>query len=152
MRIQDHLVPGRIVLLKAKAKAQALGELVCLLADDAPGIEREELSRAVLQRESLMSTGIGQGLGVPHVRMAGLRQVMMAIGVSREGIEDYGSLDGKAVRIILLIGAPAGQHEEYIRLLALVTEVLKSAELREAILAAKSPQDVYSLLTGGGPS
>ncbi|MGB2823565.1 MAG: PTS sugar transporter subunit IIA [Phycisphaerae bacterium] len=147
MRIRDHLTAGRVVLLESEGKAQALDRLVRLLADATPGVERGELARAVMRRESLMSTGIGQGLAVPHVRMAGFREVTMAVGVSRKGIVDYESLDGEPVRIILLIGAPAGQHEAYIRLLALVTETLKDAKLREAILASRTPEGIYSLLT-----
>jgi len=147
MRIRDHLTAGRIVLLEPRKKAQALDRLVRLLADATPDVEREELSRAVMRRESLMSTGIGQGLAVPHVRMAGFREVAMAIGVSRKGIEDYESLDGRPVHIVLLIGAPAGQHEAYIRLLAVVTETLKDEKLRETILAAETPEEIYSLLT-----
>ncbi len=147
MRIRDHLSPGRIVLLQSGRKAQALDELVRLLADATPGVSREELSRAVMRRESLMSTGIGQGLAFPHVRMAGFGEVAMAIGVSRKGIGDYESLDGQPVHIVLLIGAPAGQHEAYIRLLAVVTEALKDVKLREAILAAETPGEIYSRLT-----
>ncbi|HUT56601.1 MAG TPA: PTS sugar transporter subunit IIA [Phycisphaerae bacterium] len=148
MKLSEYLTPDRVAILSGRTKAEALSEMVGLVAAAGPGVDRESLEAAVRHRESLMSTGIGHGLAIPHVRMAGLKRAYMAVGVSREGIADYDSLDGKPVRIIVLIAAPQGQHELYIRLLAQVTENLKDPAPRAAIVAGEDPSRIYELLLG----
>lgn len=148
MKLSEYLTPQRVTILNASTKADALGELVAVLADTNIGVGRKELEEAVWQREEMMSTGIGHGLGIPHVRMLGLTATAMAVGVSRTGIADYASLDNQPVHILVLIAAPQGQHETYIRLLAEATEVLKHDDLRQAIVKAGDPEEVYRILTG----
>ena len=134
--------------LAGSTKAEVLDELVIVLADSDQSIDREQLSAAVWKREEMMSTGIGHTVAIPHVRMAGVTAAAMAVGVSHRGIADYKSLDGKLVHIIVLIVAPAGQHDTYIRLLAQAADVLRHEDLRQAMIEAKDPAKVYSILTG----
>jgi PTS system nitrogen regulatory IIA component len=148
MNLSGYLSPQRVAILSAKTKEQAMDEMAGLLASDDIGVSRKELLDAMRHREGLMSTGIGHELGIPHVRMAGLKRAYMAVGVSPTGIQDYESLDGKPVRIIVLIAAPQGQHEVYIRLLAGVTERLKDVAVRQAIADAEDPAQVYASLVG----
>jgi len=149
MNVGDYLTPERVVILSATTKERALDQLIERLAESGVGVGREDLSMAVWRRESLMSTGVGQGLAVPHVRMAGVSRTAMAVGVSRRGIADYESLDGAPVHIIVLIVAVQGDHEGYIRLLASTTDVLKQEKLREAVVEAEKPEDIYRILTDG---
>jgi len=149
MKLADYLTPSRVVSLKGSSKTEALGELVTVLAE-ANGVSAAELSRAVMQREDMMSTGVGNGLAIPHVRMSGLKAASIAVGVSRNGIADYESLDDEPVRIIVLIAAPQGQHDTYIRLLASVAEALKKKQLRQAIVDSDDPGEVHRILTEGG--
>jgi len=151
MEISEYLTPQRITILDGATKASALAELAGLLAGGDLGVTQQQLERAIWQREEMMSTGIGHGLGIPHVRMRELKTIAMAVGVSQGGIRDYPSLDEKPVYIIVLIAAPEGQHEAYIRLLAEATEVLKHDELRQAVVQAENPQQVYDILTGAKP-
>jgi len=147
MNLAEFLDPERVLLLTASAKSEALDELVQALARAGLGVSAEELGAAVRKRERLMSTGIGFGIAVPHVRLEGVRRPMMAVGVSRQGLRDYQSLDDEPVRIVVLIAVPAGDHEGYIRLLAETVAVLKQPERRRAILAAESPEQIHRLLT-----
>jgi PTS system nitrogen regulatory IIA component len=147
MNVEEYLTPERVILLSGATKAQALGQLIERLAQTGIGVDREELAKAVWKRESLMSTGVGQGIAVPHVRMPGLSRTAMAVGVSRRGIADYESLDGQPVHIVVLIVAVQGDHEGYIRLLASTTDVLKKQDLREAVVDAGKPEDIYGILT-----
>jgi len=149
MRISDYLMLEHVVILTAATKAEALDELVSAADDFSENISQEELARAVWEREKMMSTGIGQGLGIPHVRLPGLSDAAMAVGVSRNGIADYESLDNKPVHIIVLIAAPQGKHEIYIRLLAKVANVLKQDDIRKAISETDDAAEVYRILTEG---
>ena len=150
MKISDYLAPERVVFLKSTTKADALEELIQVAKDFSENITLEELRKAVWEREEMMSTGIGQGIGIPHVRLPGLEKITMAVGISREGIADYESLDNKPVHVIVLIAVPQGQHELYIRLLAEIVGILKREDLRRAIIEAKDASEAYRLLTQMG--
>ncbi|MCD6378575.1 MAG: PTS sugar transporter subunit IIA [Planctomycetes bacterium] len=150
MKISDYLAPERVIFLKSTTKADALEELIQAAKNFSENITLEELRKAVWEREEMMSTGIGQGIGIPHVRLPGLEKITMAVGISREGIADYESLDNKPVHIIVLIAVPQGQHELYIRLLAEIVGILKREDLRRAIIEAKDASEAYRLLTQMG--
>jgi len=150
MKISDYLAPERVIFLKSTTKADALEELIQAAKNFSENITLEELRKAVWEREEMMSTGIGQGIGIPHVRLPGLEKITMAVGISREGIADYESLDNKPVHVIVLIAVPQGQHELYIRLLAEIVGILKREDLRRAIIEAKDASEAYRLLTQMG--
>ena len=150
MELADYLTPAHIVILKGKTKAQALEELAGVLARDETNLTQQQFLEAIWDREKLMSTGIGNGIAIPHVRMAGLIGPSITVGVSRDGITDYESLDPEPICILILIAAPQGQHEVYIQLLAKVAQALKHQQLRQAIIKADNPQQVYDVLLGAG--
>ena len=149
MELSTYLSPDRVILLEAATKREALGELASVLARAEGAIEQGTLEEAILKREDLMSTGIGNGLAIPHVRMPEISTAMMTVGVSHGGIDDYESLDNEPVRIVILIAAPQGQHETYIRLLAKAADVLKQPELRDAIVDSDDCEEMYRILTEG---
>ena len=148
MDLKRYLAPECVVLLAEEAKDPALRTLCDVLAAHEAELKAPVLFEAVCSRERLMSTGIGNGLAIPHVRLKGLSGACMAIGISREGLKDYQSLDAQPIRLVVLIAAPQGEHETYIRLLARVTDVLRVASLREAILEAPDAAAAYRILTG----
>lgn len=106
-----------------------------------------EISEAIFLRENLMSTGIGLGIAVPHIRSSKIKNITMILGVSRKPITDYVSIDGKPVHIIAMIIAKSDQHAEHIRLLADITTALKSQETRVELLNAKTNTDIYNIIT-----
>ena len=146
--LTQYLTPDRVTVLTGTNKADALQELMDVLVA-SNGIKADELAREVWKREELMSTGIGNGLAIPHVRLAGIKHASIAVGVSPEGLADYESLDKKPVHIVVLIVAAAGEHETYIRLLAKVADVLKEEDFRQAVVAANDPAEIHRILTEG---
>ncbi len=146
--LAEFLTLDCVTRLTGVNKADVLDELVTLLAAAEAKIDRDELAREIDRREAMMSTGIGHKLAIPHVRMGGLKKAIVAVGVSSEGISDYESLDGLPVHIIVMIVAPTGEHEMYIRLLAKVSDVLKDTELREAVIAAEETETIHRILLG----
>ena len=138
----------RVRMIDAVTKAKALGELIECLGQAPQVKDRDELDHAVFQREGLMSTGIGLGVAVPHVRLASVTDLVMAAGLSKPGIADYESLDGRPVHIIFMIAARYDQHATYIRLLSNISRRVKDDALRERLLSAKDAQDFYNALVG----
>jgi len=146
-----YLTTERVTILRSTTKAEALAELVKVLVASNGGVAAEDVLREIWTREELMSTGIGNGLAIPHVRMAGVSSAAMAVGVSAAGLADYESLDKQPVHIVVLIVAAQGEHETYIRLLAKVAEALKEEDLRAAVTTADDPAEIHRILTEGKP-
>jgi PTS system nitrogen regulatory IIA component len=144
--IRDVLDPERVVIMDEGSKEPALRLMIEVLARSPRIHDRTGLARAIFEREQLMSTGIGFGVAVPHVRMASVTDLVMALGASRQDITDYESLDGKPVRIICMVAAGQDQHAEYLRALAAVSARLKDPEIREGVLTAESERRIFELL------
>ena len=124
--------------------------MIGVLADSPEIRDKDELARAVFRREELMSTGIGLGLAVPHVRLASVRSMVMAVGVVPGGLADYPSLDDKPVRLVFLIAAPEGRHADYLRLLAAISSRAKA--LNGALLKCPDARTFYDTLVGPEPT
>ncbi len=148
LAIREVLAPSRVVLLDCNTKAEALQKLIELIAEAPQVQDKGELAREVERREGLMSTGIGSGIAVPHVRLDSVEDIVMAVGVSKQDIKDYESLDGRPVRIILLVAAGRNQHAQYLKTLASVSSRLKDEDFRNAVLEADDPERIYDLLIG----
>jgi len=142
------LTPKRCVILNKATKAETLSEMIGVLAAAPQISNKDELAAAISSREQLMSTGIGLGIGLPHVRLASVSDIVMAFGVSRKPIIDYESLDGRPVHIIAMIAAGQNQHAEHIRLLSHISARLKDPETRQALINAQDADEIYRILTG----
>lgn len=143
----DQLLPAsQIRLLAGKTKEQALAELVDAIVPLLRGCTRERLAKAIAYRETLMSTGIGLGIAIPHTRLSGVDPLTMVLGVHAAGLVDYESLDGEPVHIICMIVAERDQHHLHLRALAEVSRRLKNLDLREALCQADDAEQVRTLL------
>ena len=112
----------------------------------APEVEdREAFLQAIIDRESILSTGIGLGIAVPHAKISSVQTLIAALGKTKRGI-NYGALDDQPVHIVVMIGANDAQQADYIRALARVTLLLKNEKIREAIVAAESTDKIYETL------
>lgn len=145
--LRDILPVDRVLVLDAATKREALDALIDRLAAAPQVRNREDLAREVYRRERLMSTGIGRGIAVPHVRLTSVEDIVMAAGVSKRDIVDYESLDGRPVRIILMVAANRDQHAEYLKTLASLCALLREDSFREQILSSQDPAQVHALLT-----
>ncbi|MFA7369230.1 MAG: PTS sugar transporter subunit IIA [Kiritimatiellales bacterium] len=145
------LSPERVVFFDANQKTAALKTL-CAVLGTSPLIHNEaELDEAVFRREELMSTGIGSGVGVPHVRLDSVDDLIMALGIARKPLDDYTSLDEIPVQIVCMVAAGSTQHPQYIRALSAISSRLKDETVRKAMIEAKDAVSVFRIFTGGEP-
>ena len=145
MDIPRMMAADRVVMsLASRSKRDALGELAEVSTKSGAVADVAALKNAILEREEIMSTGIGLGIAIPHAKIQAVREFVLAVGLSRSGI-DYDSLDGLPVKIIIMIAAPEGQQNTYLRILAKVTHVLREDATRAKILAAATPQEIVEL-------
>ncbi len=142
----DLLTQDRIVILETADKKTVLTKLVDLLAESPLVHQRDELLNGIFAREELMSTGIGFGVGVPHVRIDSVSDLVMAVAVCKQPISGYSSLDGKPVHIVCMLAARSDQHAKYIRTLSAVSSHLKDADARKKIIDSDDPAFIYSQL------
>jgi len=146
MGIADVLTPERVLLMESVSKAGVLEALVGALAKAPQVHDKAELLREVNERERLMSTGIGFGIGVPHVRLSSIDDLVLAVAVTKTPITDYESLDERPVRIICMVAARDDQHAQYLKMLARISMVLKSEQVRTAMLDAKKTEEIHEIL------
>ena len=129
------------------SKREALDTLIDAVADHNHIADKELFKLALYHREAVMSTGIGGGVAIPHVRFEGVPAPAVALGISREGI-DYGALDNAPVHIIVLIAMPVGMEKEYLDLLAQVMLYLRAPHVRDALLKCETRDQVAGILLG----
>lgn len=146
IQIKNILSPSRVIFINQATKNDALTELAANLGQ-APQVKFErELQSEILKREELMSTAIGRGIAIPHVRLSSVTDLVMSVGICNPPIADFQPLDGLPVNILIMIAAAYNQHSYYLQTLSYLSGKLKNNELRASILAAKTEQDVYKLL------
>ena len=142
------LTRERVVFLEGTEKENALKTLCAVLATSPVIPDEEELSAAIFRREELMSTGIGFGIGVPHVRLEGVNDLVMALGIAREPLADYASLDEVPVQIVCMVAAGSTQHPQYIRALSAISSRLKDESVRNALITANDAGSAFKLFVG----
>jgi PTS system nitrogen regulatory IIA component len=115
---------------------------------DAPQVKnRQELTEEILRREELMSTAIGRGIAIPHVRLASVTDLVVSVGISKTDIVDFQPLDDEPVRLLFMIAAAYNQHAYYLQTLSFFSARLKNKDLRSSLLASQTEAEAYGLLT-----
>jgi fructose-specific phosphotransferase system IIA component len=133
--------------LKARDKESCIKELVQLL-EAGHGINTKgEILSKVLQRESMMSTGIGNGVAIPHGKTRQLDRLIAACGVARAGI-DFDSMDGDPANLFILLVSPENLRGPHVKALANVSRLLKEEAVRSDLLKCGSPREFLEVLHG----
>jgi mannitol/fructose-specific phosphotransferase system IIA component (Ntr-type) len=148
LRLSTLLARERVkVPLESVDKREVLSELVDLAVRSHPKLaaKRDSLRRAILERESVLSTGIGNGIAVPHAKHEELDALVMVAGVSREPIE-YGALDGAPVRLFFVMLGPDDASDTQVRVLSRIGRVMNGEALREELIAATDAERFLSIL------
>lgn len=146
MKIMDFLNKKAIsVNLKSTDKEGVIRELVELLSKAAEIKNKEELIKAVLSREALGSTGIGQSVGIPHAKSQNVKELIAAFGLSKNGV-DFDSLDGEPVYIFFLLLAPEESAGPHLKALARISRMLKDKFFRDLLRKAKDENDILRII------
>ncbi|MBI4161457.1 MAG: PTS sugar transporter subunit IIA [Acidobacteria bacterium] len=146
MRLTDFLSAALVDTdLRGRDKTDCLRRMLEMLgraraiADPEAGLER------ILERERMMSTGIGDGLAIPHAKAEGMKRNRVAFARVPRGVE-FGARDGKPVRLIFLLVGPPDSAAVHVKILAEVARLVGRPEVREGLLAAETPAAVIQLL------
>lgn len=147
MKLSQLLRKDRIILdLQAQTKDEAIDELSRLLVTSEEVKDPGEFLKSIGVREKLESTGIGNGIGIPHGVTDAVGNVMCAMGISKMGI-DYGALDGKPVHLIFLLGIPKNEARAYLTILAHICRLFRDRGLRQQIIDLTSIDEVLGIVS-----
>ena len=146
MKITE-LLDKRLILsdMTSKTKKGVLEELVSHLAQHEEKVNKEDLLKALIEREKLGSTGINDGVAIPHGKLKNIDNLLAIFGRSREGI-DFGALDGKPSHLFFLLVAPESSAGGHLKALARISRIAKSELFREKCMKAKTSEDLFQLM------
>jgi PTS system nitrogen regulatory IIA component len=147
MKLTDILDESSIVAdLQASTKTEALEALVEAMTRSHKILNKQEILSILLEREKLGSTGIGDGIAIPHGKSTELSQIISGFGLSKRGI-NFDSLDGKPAHLFFLLVAPENSVGTHLKMLARISRMLKNVEFRKKLLGANSQQEIYQIIS-----
>lgn len=147
MHIQDLLSQRRVLLgMPVSSKKRLLEKLAELLGHDGTGLTAQQAFHALIERERLGSTGIGEGVALPHGRVKGLDRPVGAF-CTLERAMDFDAIDHKPVTMVFALLVPERANEEHLRILSELAALFSNKSWRQSLLAARSSEELYSRLT-----
>ena len=146
VKIAELLDPVAIVAdLKGTGKEEVLAELTDSLINAHPSLKRDEVIRVLLEREQLGSTGIGEGVAIPHGKLKKIDRQLIAFGLSRKGV-DFDAMDGKPARLFFLLIAPEDSVGIHLKTLARISKLLKASLVRERLQTATDRLQMHRII------
>lgn len=144
IKISKYLDPQLVVFLDVKDRDEALHAMIERLHNTKKLNNDHVFYNAIMEREKIVSTGIGMGVAIPHAKLSEFDDFFICVGVLQKGVE-WHALDGTPVRIIFMIGGPDDKQTEYLQILSGLTSALKDEERRKKMLTLNSPLAIIEL-------
>ena len=155
MSIPDYLTPDRVGYLRGRTKAEAIHEMAQRVHDSVKALDVATVERAILDRENLVSTGTVRGLALPEALSGRLTSPILAVGIHREGIADWETLDEKPVHVVMLTLVPPRRdenaewpHRGFMSAFVALVKPFYAGDLVEALTECRESRSAYRLLTG----
>ena len=147
MKLVELLNRNLICFSELEKKEENLNLLIQMIDSENLVANITQLKKSVFERERLMSTGIGLGIAIPHVRIKGVDDIIISIAINKNGIKNYDSLDGLPVKILIMIVAGDEQHRDYLILLSRIVKMLKKEFIRKGMIESDTEEDVIDLIS-----
>jgi PTS system nitrogen regulatory IIA component len=144
--VETILSPDRILILNYSTKRDVLLALANNLAAAPQVKNRQELVTEILRREELMTTAMGRGIAITHVRLASVTDLVVSVGISQTDIIDFHALDDEPVRLVFMVAAAHNQHAYYLQTISFFSARLKNLALRRDLVNAKKADEAYQLM------
>ena len=146
MKLSDYLPSRQISMdLKSSSKFPLIEELLDLAAENGKLLDRDLALQDVLAREGYLSTGLENGIAIPHAKTDGVDKLILAFGIKRGGL-DFESLDGKPASLIFLALSPRDTAGPHIKSLAIISRTLKDPAIRSALIDASSVDEAAAII------
>lgn len=135
---EENIIPD----LKAKDKNGVLEELAEVISNREPSVNKRDLVRVLVERERLGSTGIGDGVAIPHGKLNGIKHPLISFGRSNKGL-DFDSMDGQTAYLFFLLVAPENSSSVHLQVLAKIAKILKNGTFRKKLMEARTREEIY---------
>jgi nitrogen PTS system EIIA component len=145
MKIVEFLRPDAVIASLAGQTGQAALAELCRPLASSYKVDGQRLLETLLEREKLGSTGIGEGVAIPHGKVPGLPNLVAAFGRSEAGIE-FRAIDGRPTHLFFTLFAPENSAGAHLKALARISRIFKNANFREALMRAASADELYRLI------
>lgn len=146
MRLSEILDANNIIPdLKARDKKKALEELAETIVNTRPSLDKDSLVKVLLERERLGSTGIGDGVAIPHGKFHGISEPVISFGRSLKGL-DFEAMDGQPVFLFFLLVAPENSASVHLKALARIAKLLKNSSFRKTLMEIQSSRELYETI------
>jgi PTS system nitrogen regulatory IIA component len=146
MKIMEILARDAVILnLGVQTKREVLSEMAAALAKVEPQIAADRLLEVLLEREALQSTGIGEGVAIPHGKLPGLDRLVATFARSNEGVE-FDSIDGQPTHHFFLLVVPEHSGGQYLKALARISRFFRDPAFRQRLSAGQSLEDVIGAI------
>lgn len=146
--ISKYLDERLVVFLDEESRESVIGRLVDLLHKEGRLQDKDRFLSSILERERIVSTGIGIGVAIPHAKISGNAVFFVAIGIQKKRGIDWKALDGSPVQLIFMIGGPDNKQTEYLKILSSLTQSIKDEQRRKLLLKCNTAKEVIDLFTG----
>jgi len=131
--------------LKASDKKSVLEELSEVISNHEPSINKKDIVKVLMERERLGTTGIGDGVAIPHGKLNGVRQPLISFGRSKKGM-DFDAMDGQPAYLFFLLIAPENSSGIHLEILARIAKVLKNSSFRKKLMEADTRKECYQTI------
>jgi PTS system nitrogen regulatory IIA component len=143
MKLSDMLSIENIIPdLKAKDKRGVLEELAKVLSEHEPNLDKDTIVKGLLEREKLGTTGIGDGVAIPHGKFQGISHPIVSIGRSKKGL-DFDAMDGRPVHLFFLLLAPENEANLHLKALAQIARIARDESIRHTLMESNSRESMY---------
>jgi PTS system nitrogen regulatory IIA component len=141
--LKNYVLKDKIHFLDAKDKSEVLEKMIMSLEPIDCIKNFHAFKKAVFEREDILSTGIGNGVAIPHVKMKEIDQFFISIGILQQGV-NWDSIDNNPVHLVFLIGGP-DNHDVYLRILSKLFLIIKNKNIRENMLSCENAQEIVQI-------
>jgi len=144
MRLSDLLSTANVIIpIKAKDRDSSIREIIETMKNDVPDIE--EAYKAVLEREMIMTTGVGNEIAIPHCKYPETNNFIIGLGIARQGI-NFNSIDHKDVKLIFLLIGPEDDSQNHIKMLSRISRIMHNSEFRSKLIESSSATEALRLI------
>lgn len=140
--LNENLI--KIPLLKSDKK-EIITEMIDVLTASGKIVDRNKVLQAVLEREQMMSTGIGNSVAIPHGKSQGVQELVVGLGITPQDV-NFDALDGKPVRIVFMLVGPEKSSSVHIKMLSRISRLLNQSAFRKKLIDSKSGSDVIRII------
>ena len=138
---EENIIPD----LKAKDKNGVLEELAEVISNREPSVNKRDLVRVLVERQRLVSTGIGDGVAIPHGKLNGIKHPLISFGRSNKGL-DFDSMDGQTAYLFFLLVAPENSSSVHLQVLAKIAKILKNGTFRKKLMESRTREEIYQTI------